>query len=151
MAPSDDWRPYTVPCSGEGAVKRTDGTWLPSSKAHTTPLIPTPQQAGSSADTPPAPSAAMDTSATAANDAFGFNAESYTAAGFTGVRDGPDIPSIPGPSPFRQMGHPRFAQDRGPGEGVPCAGGNPPAGCFGKEQTGENAPNVQNSCVEGRK
>lgn len=136
MGPSDDWRPYTIPYSGDGAVKRSDGTWVPSSKAHTTPLALAPQQPPSSAEAPPAPSPAMDTSATAANDPHA----AYTAAGFRG---GPDIPSLPAQSPFVQAGHPRFAPDRGPGEGIPCEGGNPPAGCFAKTRYtgGENAQN----------
>lgn len=145
MAPSDDWRPYTIPYSGDGAVKRPDGTWVPSSKAHTTPLVLAPQQSASSAHPPPAPSAATDTSATAANDpAVSFYPESgYTAAGFTG-RDGPDIPSLPAARPFAQAAHPRFAAERGPGEGVPCAGGNPPAGSW-KGVPGGSCENEQNA------
>lgn len=149
MAPPDDWRPYTIPYSGDGAVKRSDGTWVPSSKAHTTPLVLAPQQPSSSADTPPAPPPAMDTSATAANDA-GFDSDRvYTATGFLG---GPDIPSLPAQSPFTQVGHPRFAAEKGPGDGIPCTGGNPPAGCFGKGQRGsENSQNAQDEQVKGGK
>ena len=144
MAPSDDWRPYTIPYSGDGAVKRPDGTWVPSSKAHTTPPILCPQQPASSASSPPTPSAAADTSATAANDpaasSYTYTEGPYTSAGFP-VREGPDIPSMPAPSPFVQAAHPRFAKERGPGEGIPCAGGNPPAGSW----KGERGGNVENS------
>lgn len=168
MAPSDDWRPYTIPYSGDGAVKRSDGTWVPSSKAHSAPLLPT-QQLGSSADDSPAPSEPMDTSATAANDAGGPDSGTYTAAGFSGPYAamgfstagtytaagftaagnswrGPDIPFVPAQSPFSQGVHPRFAGEKAPGEGIPCAGGNPPAGSCEKRSRG--AENVQNGQVK---
>lgn len=168
MAPSDDWRPYTIPYSGDGAVSRSDGTWVPSSKAHSAPLPPT-QQPGSSANEPPAPSAPMDTSATAANDAGGSDSGIYPAAGFSGTyaavgfsTAGPytaagfqaasngwrglDIPSVPAQSPFSQGVHPRFAGEKEPGEGIPCAGGNPPAGSC--EKRGREVENAQNGQVK---
>ena len=168
MTPSDDWRPYTIPYSGDGAVKRSDGTWVPSSKAHSVPLLPTHQQ-GSSADDSPAPSAPMDTSATAANDAgdpdsgtyaaagssgpyatVGFSATGlYSAAGFSTASNGyrgPEIPSVPAQSPFSQGVHPRFAGEKKPGEGIPCAGGNPPAGSC--EKRGRDVENAQNGQVK---
>lgn len=151
MAPSDDWRPYTIPYSGDGAVRRSDGTWVPSSMALTHPLVPSPQQlSSSSADAPPAPSPAMDTTATAANDVGSRDPDgTNTPARFSGGREGPDIPSLPAQSPFAQAGHPRFAAERGPGEGIPCAGGNPSAGCLGKGP--ENTRNSQNGQVKGGK
>ena len=153
MGPSDDWRPYTIPYSGEGAVKRPDGTWVPSSKAHTTPLVLAPQQPASSALSPPMHSEATDTTATAANDpaASTYFEGGYTAAGFTGSREGPDIPSMPAPNPFAQAAHPRFAAERGPGEGIPCAGGNPPAGSWKGQPQGcntESAENAENAQCE---
>lgn len=153
MAPSDDWRPYTIPYSGDGAVKRSDGTWVPSSKAHTTPLVLAPQQPSSSVYTAAAPSPAMDTSATAANDSGSDWGNMYSAAGSLGGRHGPDIPSLPAQSPFAQAGHPRFAAERGPGEGIPCEGGNPPAGCFGKRgyEGVENEQNAQGGEAKGGK
>lgn len=171
MAPSDDWRPYTIPYSGDGAVRRSDGTWVPSSKAHSAPLLPNHQQ-GFSANEPLAASAPMDTSAMAANDAGGPDSGTYTAAGFSGPYAavdystsgpytaagfaaasngyrGPDIPSIPAQSPLTQGVHPRFAGEKRPGEGIPCAGGNPPAGsCEKRSRAAENTKNAPNGRVK---
>ncbi|SPO03054.1 uncharacterized protein DNG_05735 [Cephalotrichum gorgonifer] len=153
MAHSDDWRPYTVPYSGGGAVKRSDGTWVPSSVMHSAPTVHAPQQPGSSMEPGMVPSSAMDTSSTAANDSGGYDDGGYTAMGFSsptaaniyGGEEGPDIPSVPGRDPFAQVVHPRFARERRPGEGIPCQGGNPPAGgCGSAPQNDENTENLQN-------